>query len=94
MGKHGEVVVIISHFRRKKQNQFEFNYVNSSLYIKNVNTELYLQSSKLVHVCNVLAVNCRYFVVCCLRYRCCSIVQKNSSSMCNGERDNGPHLSK
>ena len=65
MGKHGEVVVMISHFRPKKQNQFEFNYVNSCLYIKNVNTELYLQSSRLVHV-SVQCIGCELSVLCSL----------------------------
>ena len=66
-------LVIIRHFRLKKQNQFEFKYGNSCLYIMSVNTELYSQSSKLVHMCNVLAVNGRCFVACCLSYRRWSI---------------------
>ena len=72
-------LVIIRHFRLKKQNQFEFKYGNSCLYIMSVNTELYSQSSKLVHMCNVLAVNGRCFVACCLSYRRWSILYRGTA---------------
>ena len=40
MDKHGEVVVIIRHLGLKRQNQFDFNCVNSCLYITNVTTDV------------------------------------------------------